>query len=52
MKREHKIMWANAPKNIRKMMCAPDKERSVMDYEVKKPATVMINGKQVRYEGP
>lgn len=52
MKREHKVMWASAPKAIRKQMCVPDKDRAVMDYEVKRPATTLINGKQVRYDGP
>ena len=52
MKREHKIMFGNAPKAIRKQMCKPDAPRVVMDHEVKRPGSVVINGKQVRYEGP
>jgi len=52
MKREHKVMWASAPKDIRKEMCRPYAPRAVMDHEVKRPGSVVINGKQVRYEGP
>lgn len=52
MKRQHKIMWGSAPKSIRKQMCAADKDRAVMDYDVKRPSTIVIDGKQVRYEGP
>ncbi len=52
MKREHKVMWASAPKDIRKQMGKPDAPRAAMDHEVKRPGSVVINGKQVRYEGP
>ena len=52
MKREHKIMFGNAPKDIRKQMSKPDAPRAVMDYDVKRPGSVVIDGKQVRYEGP
>ena len=52
MKREHKTMFGNAPKDIRKQMCKPDLPRAIMDHEVKRPGSVVINGKQVRYEGP
>ena len=52
MKREHKIMFGNAPKDIRKQMCKSDLPRAIMDHEVKRPGSVVIDGKQVRYEGP
>lgn len=52
MNRAEKIMWAQAPKAIRKQMCKPDLPRAIMDYDVKRPGTVVINGKTVRYEGP
>lgn len=52
MKREQKVMWASAPKAIRKQMCKPDLPRAIMDHEIKRPWAVTINGKQVRYEGP
>ena len=32
MKREHKTMFGNAPKDIRKQMCKPDLPRAGMDH--------------------
>lgn len=52
MNRQYKLMWRNDHKDIRKQMLSPNKDRAVMDYDVKRPGTVTINGKTIRYEGP
>lgn len=52
MKREHKIMFGNAPKDIRRQMCKPDRPRAIMDHEIKSPRSGVIDGRTVRYEGP
>lgn len=43
MKSQHKTMMitlykGKMPKAIRKQFCQPDRERAIMDYDVKKPS--------------
>lgn len=51
MKKEYKVLFPKVPKSVRKFLCTMPRDRAVMDYDVKRPAFVMLGGKQVRYEG-
>ena len=52
MKKEYKVLFPKVPKSVRKFLCTMPRERAVMDYDVKRPAMVMHDGKMVQYVGP
>ncbi len=52
MTRAHKIQFGGTTKRIRQFLCSRSKARFMMEYDIPKPRSIVVNGQSVRYEGP
>ena len=50
MTKAHKIFFCGVPKSIRRLLCKPTRPRAMMEYDVRKPTFILIDGQKFLYE--